>query len=131
MGEFPNEVIEVHARFLADLSEFDDHALTRIDAANDTLNVERFGQANLREKFGARPKLFVRFEIHSRCADIAERGIQSDFTPSDFDLCLAGVTRVSATFGFAHSGRPFQKTVAARSRRQSDAMQACGRCQRL
>jgi len=49
------------------------------------------------------------FEIHSRCADVAERGVQRDFTPGDFDLGLAGVTRMSAAFGFVHSGRPFKK----------------------
>ena len=108
MGEFPDEVIEIHARFLGDFSELDDHALARIDAANDTFDAERFGQANLREKFGARPELFVRFQIHSRCADVAERGVQSDFTPGYFDLRLAGVTRVSAALGFAHSGCPLK-----------------------
>lgn len=131
MGEFPNEVIEIHPRFLADFSELHDHAFARIDAANDTFDVERFGQANLREKFGTRPELLVRFQIHSRRADVAERGVQSDFTPDYFDVRLAGVTRVSATLGFAHSGRPFKKTVAASSRRQSDAMQARVTCQRL
>ncbi len=109
MCEFPNEVIEIHARFLTDFSEFDDHAFACIDAANDTFDVERFWQTNLREKFCARPELFVRLEIHSRCADVAKRRVQSDFTPGDFDLCLAGVTRMSAALGFAQSGRPFKK----------------------
>lgn len=108
MREFPDEVIEIHARFLTDLSEFDDHAFSRIDAANNTFDVERFWQANLREKFGARPELLVRLKIHSRCADVAKRRVQGDFTPGDFDLCLAGVTRMSAALGFAHSGCPLK-----------------------
>lgn len=108
MCEFPNEVIEIHARFLTDFSEFDDHTFSRIDAANDTFDVERFRQTNLREKFCARPELFVRFQIHSRCADVAKRRVQSDFTPGDFDLCLAGVTRMSAALGFAQSGCPLK-----------------------
>lgn len=111
MGEFPNEVIEAHARFLADFSELDDHALACIDAANDTFDVERFGQANLGGKFGARPERLVRFKIHSRCADIAERRVQSDFTPGDLHLRLAGVTRMSAALGFFHSDRPFKNTM--------------------
>ena len=108
MGEFPDQVIEIHARFLADFSELDDHALACINAADDAVDVERFGQSNLRGKFGAHPEWLVRFEIHSRCTDVAKRGIQSDFTPSDFDLRLAGVTRMSAALGFAQSGCPLK-----------------------